>query len=206
MSSVFGQESRAVEGHYRAMQGTCTESFHLILRQRSEYWIETTLKLSANMESCKKRLYKCIFLQYFQSSSPTELESVSHVSSFAMKIFTNYSLPSYSFLTADTLRELVALTFDLFNFVSSHTWRVTYSTSPPSLKILWLSVLELWVLIFPIGYNWQCVCKPCACRITWPMRRGKFFPHIWYRWPRSAYSLSNLYGYTSYLQNSVALC
>ena len=30
-------------------------------------------------------------------------------------------------------------------------------------------------------------------RITWPMRRGQFFPHIWNRWPRFAYSLSNLY-------------
>jgi len=49
---------------------------------------------------------------YFRSSLPKELESVSHVSSFALKIF-NYSLPSYNFLADDTLRALVALTFDL---------------------------------------------------------------------------------------------
>ena len=44
---------------------------------------------------------------------------------------------------ADTLRDLVTLTFDLLTLVSGHTWQVTCSTPPPSLKILWLSVLEL---------------------------------------------------------------
>jgi len=31
-------------------------------------------------------------------------------------------------------------------------------------------------------------------RITWRMRMGKSFPHIWNRWPRITYSMSNLYG------------
>ena len=35
------------------------------------------------------------------------------------------------------------LTFDLLTLVSGHTWRVTWSTPPQSLKILRLSVLEL---------------------------------------------------------------
>jgi len=30
------KEGRAVAGNHRAMQGTCTESLHLILGQRSE--------------------------------------------------------------------------------------------------------------------------------------------------------------------------
>ena len=30
------QEGRAVAGNHRAMRGTCTESLHLILGQRSE--------------------------------------------------------------------------------------------------------------------------------------------------------------------------
>ena len=70
---------------------------------------------------------------------------MSHVSSFTLKIrpITNYPLPSYRFLAADTIRELVALTFDRLILVSGHTWQITYSTPPPSLKILWLSVLEL---------------------------------------------------------------
>jgi len=46
-------------------------------------------------------------------------------------------------VVADTLRDLVTLTFDLFTLVSGHTWRVTWSIPPPSLKILRLSVLEL---------------------------------------------------------------
>ena len=46
-------------------------------------------------------------------------------------------------------------------------WRVTWSTPPPRLKTTWLSVLQLWVLIFPVGYHWECVCRNCACaRIT----------------------------------------
>ena len=64
-------------------------------------------------------------------------------------------LPRYSVIAADTLRDLVTLTFDLLTLLSGHTWRVTWSTPPPSLKILWLSVLELWVLTFLIGYHWQ---------------------------------------------------
>jgi len=52
-------------------------------------------------------------------------------------------LPRYSVIAADTLRDLVTLTFDLLTLVSGHTWRIKWSTPPPSLKILRLSVLEL---------------------------------------------------------------
>ena len=48
-----------------------------------------------------------------------------------------------SVIVADTLRDLVTLTFELLTLVSGHTWRVTWSTPPSSLKILRLSVLEL---------------------------------------------------------------
>ena len=61
--------------------------------------------------------------------------------------------PRYSVIAADTLRDLVTLTFDLLTLVSGHTWRVTWSTPPRSLKILRLSVLELRVLTSPIGYH-----------------------------------------------------
>jgi len=52
-------------------------------------------------------------------------------------------LPSYSVITADTLRDLLTLTFDLLTLVSGHTWRVTWSTLPPSLKIL--AAIHCWV-------------------------------------------------------------
>jgi len=75
-------------------------------------------------------------------------------------------LPSYSFIAADMLRELVSLTFELLTLVSRHTWRVTWSTPPPNLKILRLSVLELWVLPSSIQYHWQCVWNHCACAVS----------------------------------------
>ena len=54
------------------------------------------------------------------------------------------------------------VTFDLFTLVSGRIWRVTWLVPPPSLKIIWLSILELWVLTSPIGYHWQCVGSHCA--------------------------------------------
>ena len=68
---------------------------------------------------------------------------------------------------------------------------------PPSLKILRLSVLELWVLTSPIGYHWQCVCSHCACAVSRDLCvGGKFFPHIWNPWRRYSYSLYNFYDAT----------
>jgi len=64
-----------------------------------------------------------------------------------MKIFTKFEVDTvaynYSVFAADSLPELVTLTFDLFIFVTGRTWQVTWSTPPLCLKILRLSVLEL---------------------------------------------------------------
>jgi len=77
------------------------------------------------------------------------------------------------------------------------TWRVTWSIPPPILKILRLSILELWLLIFPIGYHWQCDCSHCACAVSRDLCvGGKFSPYIWNPWPRFAYPLYNFYGAT----------
>jgi len=62
--------------------------------------------------------------------------------------------------------------------VSGHTWRVTWSTPPPSLKIQRLSVLELWVLTSPIGYHWRCVCSHRACAVSRDLCVGANFSHI----------------------------
>ena len=106
----------------------------------------------------------------------------------------DHPLPSYSVIAADTLCDLVTLTFDLLTLVSGHTWRVR-SIPPPSLKILRLSVLQLWVLTSPIGYHWQCICSHCICAVWRDLCvGGKFFPHIWNPWPWFAYSLYNFYG------------
>jgi len=100
-------------------------------------------------------------------------------------------------IAADTLHDLETLTFDLLTLVSGHTWRVTWSIHRPSLKIPWLSVLQLWVLTSPIGYHWQCVCSHCACAVSRDLCvGGNFFPHIWNPWPRFAYSVYNFYDAT----------
>jgi len=64
-------------------------------------------------------------------------------------------LLSYSFVAADTLRDLVILTFDLLTLDTGlhDTWQVTWSIHPPSLKMLSLSVLYLRVMTFPTGHH-----------------------------------------------------
>ena len=68
-----------------------------------------------------------------------------------------------AFLSADTARDLVTLTFDLLTLNSCPAWRVTWPTLPPSMKTLRRSVLELRVITFPVGYHWKCVRGHCAC-------------------------------------------
>ena len=99
---------------------------------------------------------------------------------FRLKFWSWYDhpLPRYSVIAADTLRDLVTLTFDLLTLVSGHTCRFTWSTPPPSLKILRISVLELWVLTSPIGYHWQCFCSHCACAVSRDLCVGANFSHI----------------------------
>ena len=62
----------------------------------------------------------------------TDLESAPRDAHLAMKVFTKFevdtTLPSYSVIAADTLRDLVILTFDLLTLVSGRTWQVTWST------------------------------------------------------------------------------
>jgi len=80
----------------------------------------------------------------------------------------DHTLPSYSvFVTWPCDLDLLILN-------SCHSWRFTCPTLPPSMKTLRLSVLELRVITFPIGYHWKCVRGHCACAeswITWPVSR-----------------------------------
>ena len=61
--------------------------------------------------------------------------------------------PSYNVVGADTLRDLVTLTFDLLTLDSGQTWQVMRATPPPSLKILRISVLDLWVMMSAIDHR-----------------------------------------------------
>jgi len=101
------------------------------------------------------RLYtECPPYFYFRFVWPSDLESVPHTSPHTSIIPTKFEVDMTihcritALLSADTSRDFVTLTFDLLTFNSCHTWRVTRSTLPPSMKTLRLSILELWVDIF----------------------------------------------------------
>jgi len=59
-----------------------------------------------------------------------------------------------AFFAAETLCDLVTLTFDL----------LTVNSGPPRLKTL-MSVRS-WVMRSSICYHWQCVCSHCECRVN----------------------------------------
>ena len=100
-----------------------------------------------------------------------------------------------AFLSADMSRDLVILTFDLLTLNRYHTWRVTWPTLPPRLKTLRLSVLQLWVITLPVGYQWKCVRGHCACAESRdPPTGDQKQLHFWNARPRFAYSLCNFGG------------
>ena len=97
-----------------------------------------------------------------------------------------------AFLSADTSRDLVTLTFDFLTLSSCHTWRVTWPTLQPSLKTLRLFVHELRVITIPIDYHRKCVRAHSACaesRDLWVGGQKRL--HFWNPRRRFAYSLCN---------------
>jgi len=97
-----------------------------------------------------------------------------------------------AFLSADTSRDLVTLTFAVLTLNSCHSWRVTWATLPSSMKTLCLSVPELRVITFPIGYHWKWARGHCACAESRdPWVGGEKRLHFWNPRPRFAYSLCN---------------
>ena len=99
----------------------------------------------------------------------TDLESIPHASTPTSIIPARFEVDMTiycrvkAFLSADTSRELVTLTFDLLTLNICHACRVTWPTLPPSTKTLSLSVLELLVITFTIGYHWKCLRGHWAC-------------------------------------------
>jgi len=115
---------------------------------------------------------ECPAYFYIRFVWPTDLESTPHVSTPTSIIPARFEVDMtihcrvIAFLSADTSRDLVTLAFDLLTFNIRHSWRVTWTTLPPSMKTLRLSVLELRVTTFPIGYHWICVRGHCACAVS----------------------------------------
>jgi len=115
---------------------------------------------------------ECLPYFYFRFVWPTDVESIPHASNPTSIIPTKFEVNMsihcrvIAFLSADTSRDLVTLTFDLLTLSSCPAWRVGGSRAQPChqvLKTLRLSVLELWVITFPVGYHWKCVRVHCAC-------------------------------------------
>jgi len=106
---------------------------------------------------------------YFRFVWPTDLESIPHASTPTSIILTKFEVDMnihcrvIAFLSADTSRDFVTLTFDLLTLNSWSTWRLTWPTLPPSLKTLGLSVHELRVITLLLDYHWKCVRGHCAC-------------------------------------------
>jgi len=69
---------------------------------------------------------------YFRFVWPTDLESIPHASTLTLIIATKFEVGMcihcrvIAFLSADTSRDLVTLTFDLLTLNSCHSWRVTW--------------------------------------------------------------------------------
>jgi len=102
---------------------------------------------------------ECLPYFYFWFVWPTDLESTPHASTPTLTIPTKFEVDMtihcrvIAFLSANTSRDCVTLTFVLLTLNNWSTWRVTRSTMPPSLKTLWLSVHKLRVLTLPVDYH-----------------------------------------------------
>jgi len=83
---------------------------------------------------------ECLPYFHFRFVWPTDLESIPHASTPKSIISTKFEVDMtihcrvIAFLSADTSRYLVTLTFDLLTLNSCSSWRVTWPTLLPSLK------------------------------------------------------------------------
>ena len=90
-----------------------------------------------------------------------------------------------------TLRDLDLWPFDFgqWSYMAGHVVN-------PSTKFEDPVAIRSWVMSSDISHRIPLTMRlqPLRMRrITWPVRRGHFPPHIWNPWPRFAYSLYNFY-------------
>jgi len=112
-----------------------------------------------------------------------------------------------AFLSADTSRDCVTLTFDLLTLNRCCACRVTWPTLLLRLKTLCLLVLDLWVITFPVGYHWECVCGHCACAESRdPWVGGQKQLDYWNPRPWIAYSLCTFGGCTMTVIKVTGIC
>jgi len=130
-----------------------------------------------------------VCLTYWSRKYTTRVDP--HVDNFhKVKVDMTIHCRVIAFLSAGTSRDFVTLSFDLLTLNSCCAWRVTWPTLLPSLKTLCLSVLELWVITFPVDYHRKCVCRYCACAESRdPPVGGQKQLHFWNPRPWFVYLL-----------------
>ena len=89
-----------------------------------------------------------IFLLRVYTSWPTDLESVSRDVHLAVKVSTKFEVDTtirYSVIAADTLRDLVTLTFDLgqWSYIAGHVVNPSTMFEDPTAILSWV---EFWHL------------------------------------------------------------
>ena len=119
---------------------------------------------------------------YFRFIWPTDLESVPRFEPPTLIISIKFEVDTtiHRRVTALLVRiRYVALCPWPFNLGQLSSMAGHVGNPPPSLKILRLSVLDLWVMMSAIGHRWQCVCSHCACAVSRDLYiGGKFFLNL----------------------------
>jgi len=123
---------------------------------------------------------------YIQLAWFTDTESIPHASTPTSIILAKFKVDMtincrvIAFLSADTTRDFVTLTFDILTLNSWCPWWVTWPTLLPSMKTRRLFIHELRVITLPIDYRWKFVCGHCACAESRdPPARGQKQLHFW---------------------------
>jgi len=132
-------------------------------------------------------------------SSPTDVESVSRVAYPMLKTSTKFEVDM-------TTRCLFIAFWLLIRYVTLWPWPLTFDLGHWSYMTVHVvnlhnqfedpPTIRSWVMSFDISRMIPLIMRlqPLRMRrITWPMRRGKFFSHISNPWPRFTCSLYNFY-------------
>jgi len=130
---------------------------------------------------------------YFGFVWPTDLESKPDAAILTAIISTNFEVNRtihcrvIAFLL---LIRYVTLTYDCLTLNSCHTWRIMWSTLPPSWKMLCLFTVELYELKrLSLDTTENVYCALCMRRSTWPWVRGQKQLRSWNLQPWLVYSL-----------------
>jgi len=138
---------------------------------------------------------------YFRFVWATDLEGIPHASTPTSIIPTRFEVDMIihcrviAFLSADTSRDLVNLTFDpeQMSYMASHVTNLAtkYEDHTPIRSSVMSDNVS-------VGYHSKCVRGQCACTESHdPWVRGQKRLHLWNPRSRFAYSLSNFYWATT---------